>query len=591
MPTFKLFKRLKRTNAKQLIVASVFTCALAASIGAGMALKGSTSAAINRECTNNSIDKAPYPGPGQCGAADPREFCADLNHNVPGDLKAIYPRYGLTSSECDRFIATARPGVAYKNGTIKVDNRVVATNVSSLGRNKNTHYKQTPVTINGTTYYESRSQDVFLSDSLPIMVMFDRTGSMEFAVMNGCGNPNRGDIVHPSYACKTLRNQKTGPNSYIFSTDTSAGNGATIAKVVYNYGDGTPEVVKTNPNDIVSHTFTKNSTVTVKVYVNLPGNQQIVIQSAGCAFHVTYTPPPAVYACELLTLTPGKVNEQTGDQDYTLNAKANVTNATINSYTFTFGDQQTKTVTSSATMVSVPHTYKPGDYTPRVSVHITTNTGLQKDVTSDKCVAHVSVPKPECKPNVPVGDNRCKPSTLTCVALTLTPGTIETNGNQAYTLAAQASADNATITSYVFAFGDNTPDVTVTTGATTASAPHTYAPSTSTASVTVFGKDASGNTIQATSANCAKELTVNQPECKPNVPVGSPECQAQPCTPGGTPAPESPECTPTHPPTPPTPPTELVNTGPGEVIGLFASVTIAGAVAHRLFMSRRALRS
>jgi PKD repeat protein len=36
--------------------------------------------------------------------------------------------------------------------------------------------------------------------------------------------------------------------------------------------------------------------------------------------------------------------------------------------------------------------------------------------------------------------------------------------------------------------------------------------------------------------------------------------------------------------TPPvTPPTTLVNTGPGDVIGIFALVTLVGAVAHRVY--------
>jgi uncharacterized repeat protein (TIGR01451 family) len=39
-----------------------------------------------------------------------------------------------------------------------------------------------------------------------------------------------------------------------------------------------------------------------------------------------------------------------------------------------------------------------------------------------------------------------------------------------------------------------------------------------------------------------------------------------------------------------TTPTTLVNTGPGDVIGLFSGVTIAGAFAHRLFLSRRLAR-
>jgi hypothetical protein len=42
--------------------------------------------------------------------------------------------------------------------------------------------------------------------------------------------------------------------------------------------------------------------------------------------------------------------------------------------------------------------------------------------------------------------------------------------------------------------------------------------------------------------------------------------------------------------TPVATPTQLVNTGPGDVIGLFGLTTVVGAVAHRLF-SRRFARS
>lgn len=48
----------------------------------------------------------------------------------------------------------------------------------------------------------------------------------------------------------------------------------------------------------------------------------------------------------------------------------------------------------------------------------------------------------------------------------------------------------------------------------------------------------------------------------------------------------------TPPSTPPaqTPPTTLVNTGPGDVIGIFSAVTIAGALGYRLYLSRRLAR-
>ena len=46
----------------------------------------------------------------------------------------------------------------------------------------------------------------------------------------------------------------------------------------------------------------------------------------------------------------------------------------------------------------------------------------------------------------------------------------------------------------------------------------------------------------------------------------------------------------TPPTTPPTTPTKLPNTGAGDVIGIFGAVTVLGAFAHRLFLSRRLAR-
>jgi hypothetical protein len=43
-------------------------------------------------------------------------------------------------------------------------------------------------------------------------------------------------------------------------------------------------------------------------------------------------------------------------------------------------------------------------------------------------------------------------------------------------------------------------------------------------------------------------------------------------------------------PTPPSTPVALVNTGPGDVIAIFAVTTVIAAVAHRLY-SRRFARS
>lgn len=56
-----------------------------------------------------------------------------------------------------------------------------------------------------------------------------------------------------------------------------------------------------------------------------------------------------------------------------------------------------------------------------------------------------------------------------------------------------------------------------------------------------------------------------------------------------TPPPVTPPSTP--PTTPPqTPPTTLVNTGPGDVIGIFSAVSVAGALGYRIYLSRRLAR-
>jgi len=74
-------------------------------------------------------------------------------------------------------------------------------------------------------------------------------------------------------------------------------------------------------------------------------------------------------------------------------------------------------------------------------------------------------------------------------------------------------------------------------------------------------------------------------QAKLNCPTPPPTCKTN-CTP--TP----PSTPPTTPSTPTTPgqPTTLVNTGPGDVIGAFSAVSVAGALAYRFYLSRRLAR-
>jgi hypothetical protein len=277
-----------------------------------------------------------------------------------------------------------------------------------------------------------------------------------------------------------------------------------------------------------------------------------------------------------------------------LTANASVKNATIQSYLFTFGDKETKTVTTGATTATAVHTYAPGTYTATVSVNVLAN-GKTQGVTSPKCAGPITVKPLECKPGVPIGSPECLPQPeMACVQLALTKaGDADASGNIAYKLVATASAKNATIQSYNFNFGDQTQNAVVQSTTTTASVIHTYAPGTYTAKVTVT-MVANGKTQEVTSANCMAQITVSEiPMCtvpgKEHLPPDSTECKEEPkvCTaPNGQTYPEgSAECNPTEHVLPAA--TELPKTGAGGVIGIFAGTSALGAAAHAVISRRR----
>jgi len=180
-----------------------------------------------------------------------------------------------------------------------------------------------------------------------------------------------------------------------------------------------------------------------------------------------------------------------------------------------------------------------------------------------------------------------KKPALSCVSLQQAAGSELT-----YTFQAKASASNTTITGYTFTYGDGQKD-TIPTSATTANAMHTYKDHGKqyNISVVVNSKDISG----VTSIHCKTVLTTEKVnECKPGIPVGDSRCSTE-CKPGVPTG--SPMCTPCQydqnlpsssdqcvPPT--TPPTELPNTGAGNVIGLIGGVIVLGGLGHQLVLRK-----
>lgn len=365
-------------------------------------------AGARQDCDNNAII--------YCGAQTPGDFINKVNGNNPADLQAIYQNFGLAPAEYNKFVTSAKMGTAYKDGRIVVDGQTVATNAWSIGRLGN-HDGQTykrSYTIAGHTYYASDNKDVFKSDNIPVMVMFDEKGAMKFAALTACGNPITGNKTNPNYTCDLLQKQAVEgqKNTYSFTTKASATNGASLAKVVYDFGDGSAPVTQNDLATPVNHTYTKegNYTAKVTVYVNLPGGGQTSVTGAQCQTQITVEAPPVVvYTCDSLEALPAKDNEL----EYTFQANTSSTNATLSGADFDFGDgmdSQNVTPGKNGNVVSVDHTYtKAGDYTVKATVHFDVKgDDGQKTVKSANCEAKINTKVCSVNPNLPPNSPQCK---------------------------------------------------------------------------------------------------------------------------------------------------------------------------------------
>jgi hypothetical protein len=459
-----VFTRFVRDNAKKLVITSAFVLAMVSAVGLGLATKQFTSAAGGRDSGHNPIFNADTNGGIGCLTA--KECVLDLKQNKPGDIQTIYNYFGLSPSEYSRFESTARLGKTMRNGDVVVDGQVVMTNSYSMGRD--TFHDQTAKkTIGNATYYYGKNGDVFAAgtQSIDTFVMFDSKGVVETAMMTACGNPVWGNNVTPEYDCKALQKKQVAKDTYDFTTDVVAKNNATVNKVVYDFGDGTGTVTKTNPAEAVRHKYDKPGTWTAKVtvYFNLPGKQVVVVPAVKCATKIVVEQPPKpYYACN--ALTPTTLNDEKTKFRFTVTTNQG-NGAILKDADFTL--DTTSTVTGVTTKDASGNIYKEYTFTADGKDHTVVakvNFNVANAVQSVTCQAKITSGKtPECKPGIPVGSPQCEEQ---------------------------------------------------------------------------------------------------KQECKPGIPVGSSECVE-------------------------TPPAELPKTGMGNMLGIFAGTSAIGAVGHRLFMNRR----
>ncbi len=242
------------SKAKKAFAASVTTVVVAAAAVLSLGFASTTQAA---SCPGNDIMP--------CGASSRTSFISKLKNNNPSDMDNIYgdSRYDLPKSQYDEFAKYAKSGkINPNNGNITVDGKTVGYNGLSLGRNSKGSLSSS-LKINGKTYYQSHIKDLtkYFNDA---MVLFDDKGNVQTVIMNLCGNPIKVTPNNPKYECKALNATKVNDTTYKFSSSVSASNGASVTKVVYDFGDGKTQTEK-SPSTVVTHTYTTAGTYTAKV--------------------------------------------------------------------------------------------------------------------------------------------------------------------------------------------------------------------------------------------------------------------------------------------------------------------------------------
>lgn len=485
-----LKKRYERATPKQLLLTGVFALAFAAAIGGGLASKQMSSAAGIRDCTVNSIDNKAING--GCGATSANELLLDIWAKQNPDLEEIYAHFGMVSTDYARFKDNARYGMAYTDGRIVVDGETVMTDAWSIGRTKFSYANN--YWVNNKLFYWSNHTKVLKQD-LPVMVLFDADGTVEFAVLEACGNPVGGAKVVSGAECKSLNMTPAGEkNTYNFTTDATKFGLAKIVKYDYYYNDGNGDklfATKTNGSDVVTRTFEKSATVSVKVTINLPGGNSKVITSTLCQKQVKVVKEEFMYACDVLLATA--LDNTNRKFRFTVKTKQS-NNVTVDSADFVLdANVKTSGVTAKDQSGNIFKDYTFADnneHTVQATVFFNTPDGVKSDTG------------PECKKTVKPKPNVCK---ITCDKLISTQD--KKNPNK-YTFTTKATlTPGATVTRVVYTITEEgQPVQTITKTSLNDGVTITFSHNAD-VSVTVFGKLGGGDEVQSAEViQCKKHI-------------------------------------------------------------------------------------
>lgn len=376
--------------------------------------KSQVEAADGRDCTANSIIN--------CGAYSKDELLQKYNQNATGDLPQIFSHYGIDMGQ----LANAKEGVAYKNGDVVVDGKVVATGAWSIGRQSLNGSQQ--LKIGGKTYYNTPNQSAFVSNSIRIFAFFNADGTFKAAIIMSCGNPlsatptpppapknievcrpGEGIITikenekkptdlpkdspecQPAATCDTLTATMTSRTSYRFTAAAIVKNGATITGYTYNFGDG--QTISGN-NAAVDHTYAKEGTYVATVVVKTSVGDKT---SNACQVKVIVKPEPTKPEFACTSLSAMKIASQ--DRSYKYTVAYTVKDATLNSVKLDYGDGSADTYTPNQ-LENMTHTYaNTGNYTTVATLSYTLkgSEGAADTTATTTCKVMISIEKPPVK--------------------------------------------------------------------------------------------------------------------------------------------------------------------------------------------------
>ena len=172
---------LQQMVKKRILAVSMLAVAFLTVLGVGSYINRINAEAAGGDCSDNSIIR--------CGISNYNDLTAKYDQNATGDIRAIMDHYWIkrTPEAGNRVLE----GIANNRGEVIADNRVVARNAASIGRNAIMHSRR--IMIAGKTYYETTHVDgrAFRAGTfqLPALVVLDSKGNFKYAILKGCGNP------------------------------------------------------------------------------------------------------------------------------------------------------------------------------------------------------------------------------------------------------------------------------------------------------------------------------------------------------------------------------------------------------------------